>query len=105
MMLKSIEKLLISLDAPSDKNGYSACSSKILPNSVLTKSSEVLGQLQSGRHPQSFGAKKIRCLPNLYRMRLSHSYRMLIGVKGECWTALGIYIRQHFTTLLNRRRR
>jgi hypothetical protein len=104
-MLKPLEKLLITIEAPCEENGYISCSSKILPNSVLTKSSEVLNQLQSGMHPQAFGAKKIRCLPNLYRMRISHSYRMLIGVEGKYWAPLGIYTRQSFTTLLNRRRR
>lgn len=104
-MLKPLGKLLISIEPPCEKNGYVICSSKILPNSVLIKSSEVLNQLQAGMHPQLLGAKKIRCLPNLYRMRISHSHRMLIGVKDEYWTSLGIYTRKSFTTFLNRRRR
>ncbi len=76
-----------------------------LPSSLLKKNIEVISKLSNGAHPQSLGAKKIRCLPNLYRMRMSHSYRMLIGFNEKKWISLGLYTRQHFTTLLNRRRR
>jgi radical S-adenosyl methionine domain-containing protein 2 len=78
---------------------------KLLPNRLQIKSAEVETKLVQGFHPQTLGAKKIRCLPGLYRVRISRGYRLLIGFNDKQWTALGIYSRQSFTTLLNRRRR
>jgi len=78
---------------------------KMLPISIQDKNAVIAMKLEQGIHPLSLGAKKIRCLPDLYRMRISHSYRMLIGLEDNHWTSLGLYSRQSFTTLLNRRRR
>ncbi|CED59514.1 Radical SAM domain protein [Moritella viscosa] len=78
---------------------------KLLPDFLQIKSAGVATKLAEGIHPQSLGAKKIRCLPKLYRIRISYSYRVLIGLEDNHWTSLGLYSRQSFTTLLNRRRR
>lgn len=78
---------------------------KLLPHFLQKKSKVVETKLAEGIHPQTLGAKKIRCLPGLYRVRISNGYRLLIGFNDKQWTALGIYSRQSFSTLLNRRRR
>jgi len=105
MMLKSLKKLVINDQTIIRKISYSANCSKTLPSALQNKSNVVETKLAEGIHPQTLGAKKIRCLPNLYRMRVSHSYRMLIGLEDNHWASLGLYSRQSFTTLLNRRRR
>ncbi|SQD76696.1 viperin family antiviral radical SAM protein [Moritella yayanosii] len=78
---------------------------KLLPDFLQIKSAGIATKLAEGIHPLALGAKKIRCLPKLYRIRISHSYRVLIGLEDNHWTSLGLYSRQSFTTLLNRRRR
>ena len=104
-MLKPLKKLLISVKKSCEGSCSSGKANKILPNSLLKKSVEVITELENGIHPQSLGAKKLRCLPNHYRIRMSHSYRMLIGFDEKKWISLGLYTRQNFTTLINRRRR
>lgn len=103
-MFKPLKKLLISVqescnESSSDKAG------KVLSNSLLKKSVGAITELENGVHPQSLGAKKLHRLPNHYRLRMSNSYRMLIVYKDKQWVSLGLYNRQSFMTLLNRRRR
>jgi|GEM_PF-6600946 radical S-adenosyl methionine domain-containing protein 2 len=104
-MLKPLKKLLINVQKSCKGSSSSGKAYKILPNSLLKKAVEVITELENGVHPQSLGAKKLRRLPNHYRMRINHSYRMLIGYKDKQWVSLGLYNRQSFSTLLNRRRR
>jgi hypothetical protein len=103
MMLKSLKKNLTNVPTAYETNPNSSLSN--LSRSLLKRHGELITQLTGGEHPQSLGAKKIRCLPNLYRMRMGRGYRMLIGFNGEEWISLGLYSRQYFTTLINRRRR
>jgi radical S-adenosyl methionine domain-containing protein 2 len=105
MMFKSLEELTINGQTTCRKVSHSGNWWKMLPNALQEKNTEIETKLAKGVHPQSLGARKIRCLPNLYRMRMSRSYRMLIGLEDNHWTSLGLYSRQSFTTLLNRRRR
>ena len=86
-------------------NALETTALKSLPYSLQQKCAEVESQLSQGTHPQTLGAKKIRCLSNIYRIRISRSYRLLVGLEQEQWTSLELYSRQHFTTLINRRRR
>lgn len=76
-----------------------------IPAQLIEKAQHIKCELCGGSHPQNLGATKIHCLPNLYRIKISHGYRLLVGLEQGDWQVMGIYSRQNFTTLLNRRRR
>ncbi|WP_143144658.1 ParE family toxin-like protein [Moritella viscosa] len=105
MMFNSLEELVTNKQTTCRQVRHSGNWWKMLPSALLEKNTEIETKLAKGVHPQSLGAKKIRCLPKLYRIRISYSYRVLIGLEDNHWTSLGLYSRQSFTTLLNRRRR
>ncbi|MDO6611381.1 hypothetical protein Q4601_14305 [Shewanella sp. 1_MG-2023] len=104
-MLKSFKKYLSNTTSSHRVKSNAKCFKGTIPNSVLKKQIDIDMQLSGGCHPQSLGAKKLRCLPKLYRMRVSNGFRLLIGFDGQEWVSSGIYPRQYFTTLVNKRRR